>query len=472
MIERVGLLNNGLEEMTATAWELYSNWEYAGQPAQQGSEISLSDQFKETFSRKDVDIHFMGLWDSVNSVGILRDRLFPFTIRSSIVEHVRHAVSIDERRGKYKQVLFQPYSYFPNLFNLDCEDCEDCEDMESDQMETSLDTNSNSPLLTHNRINQNKKSSFSSIGKFLSNIVNSVKKSRLPSIPSEDVVELFFSGSHSDCGGGWPKDLNGQYLSDIPLRWILLEAIKFGIKFKEGSIHEFNEKHPVTASLFSCHHDLLSTKREQPMMHYRVSILERIKKTLRIGSKNRKLNFQQLVQQIEIGPRIDKSPKLPVVQPLTHSEATTPVPLPKFTIRLFDSRCDEYLWTSLFWWLIELLPIGYKIENTDGKWRRVYIPNFGRHRKLPKNVSLHWSVFYRLKFVEDYNPRNLPKDLGSKFRDLIKDFKDLFKEDDIEGLIEDLTIEKIKTDKHINKNNIWTKTPDELKPLLDKFPDL
>lgn len=33
MIERVGLLCPGLEEIVPTAWNLYKNWEYAGQPA-------------------------------------------------------------------------------------------------------------------------------------------------------------------------------------------------------------------------------------------------------------------------------------------------------------------------------------------------------------------------------------------------------------------------------------------------------
>lgn len=33
MIERVGLLCPGLEEIIPTAWNIYKNWEYAGQPS-------------------------------------------------------------------------------------------------------------------------------------------------------------------------------------------------------------------------------------------------------------------------------------------------------------------------------------------------------------------------------------------------------------------------------------------------------
>ena len=50
----------------------------------------------------------MGLWDSVNSVGILWDRMFPYTIKTANVDHIRHAISIDEKRSKYKQQLFSP----------------------------------------------------------------------------------------------------------------------------------------------------------------------------------------------------------------------------------------------------------------------------------------------------------------------------------------------------------------------------
>lgn len=53
----------------------------------------------------------MGLLDSVNSVGILYDRMFPHTSSTGIIRHIRHAMSIDERRGKFKQYPFSHIYY-------------------------------------------------------------------------------------------------------------------------------------------------------------------------------------------------------------------------------------------------------------------------------------------------------------------------------------------------------------------------
>lgn len=85
-----------------------------------------SRQFKKTFSI-DVDIEFVGVWcvlyytsivvkvpadhliqifrDTVGSVGIIPKRL-PFTKSNSHIRHFRHAVSLDERRAKFKVNLW------------------------------------------------------------------------------------------------------------------------------------------------------------------------------------------------------------------------------------------------------------------------------------------------------------------------------------------------------------------------------
>jgi uncharacterized protein (DUF2235 family) len=67
-------------------------------------------KFKQTFCRQGVKVHFLGLFDCVNSVGQfeipLRQKSFTYIPRSSAT-HVRHAVSIHERRLKFKPALFK-----------------------------------------------------------------------------------------------------------------------------------------------------------------------------------------------------------------------------------------------------------------------------------------------------------------------------------------------------------------------------
>ncbi|KAK6461455.1 hypothetical protein DFJ63DRAFT_183375 [Scheffersomyces coipomensis] len=455
MIERVGLLNKGLEEMTATAWELYSNWEYAGQPTQADSSVTLIQAFKETFSRNEVDIHFMGLWDTINSVGIIRDRLFPYTIRSAIVEHVRHAVSIDERRAKFKQLLFEPYSYYPHLFSLDCEGCDDNEDVDGEQEE------STSSLLTE----------IMSVTPPFAGKVRRNRSYKLENLSSEDVIEMFFPGNHGDCGGGWPADLEGQFLGNIPLRWVISDAVKFGVIFKKGVLHEFERNHPVSESFLSCHHDMLALNKGHPVRHKTETFMEFVKRALGLTKVN--LTYQQVVEEIEVGPRTSsysQESRMINVEENNSSSTRTEFILPENPIKRFDGRGDESQISIMLWWLIELLPIGYKVEDKYGEWKQVYVPNLGRHRKIPKNCQLHWSFFYRLHYVEDYVPTNISDyKLGQRFIDSLQPFKDIYDSAEVEKMANDLTFEKIRNSWN---DEIWTIIPDELKDLLDKYPDL
>ena len=74
--------------------------------------VGIAEQFKDTFSR-DVLIHFVGVWDTVSSVGWVTDpMMLPDEGRNPIIAVGRHAISIDERRCYYRDKLwgdpFQP----------------------------------------------------------------------------------------------------------------------------------------------------------------------------------------------------------------------------------------------------------------------------------------------------------------------------------------------------------------------------
>ncbi|KZV67661.1 WD40 repeat-like protein [Peniophora sp. CONT] len=63
MLHKVGLIHRGNEKQIPFAYQLYSHNDFA-------SEVK-ADLFKKTFSR-DVKVHFVGAWDTVSSVGIVR----------------------------------------------------------------------------------------------------------------------------------------------------------------------------------------------------------------------------------------------------------------------------------------------------------------------------------------------------------------------------------------------------------------
>lgn len=114
MLDAIGLLSRGNEEMMRFAWKAFSQWqtrldETEEQKKKKAETFKFMQAFRETFSRPVRRVRYMGLFDTVNSVPrfetawMSRSR-FPYTARSS-AKVVRHAVAIDERRAKFRQNL-------------------------------------------------------------------------------------------------------------------------------------------------------------------------------------------------------------------------------------------------------------------------------------------------------------------------------------------------------------------------------
>jgi uncharacterized protein (DUF2235 family) len=113
MIHSIGLLSRGNEEMVPFAWDTFSQYQSSrGNVPQTDKDRELErymKKFKRTFCRPDVAVHFLGLFDCVNSVGQFEIPLFRKSYRyiaSPCARHIRHAVSIHERRLKFKPALF------------------------------------------------------------------------------------------------------------------------------------------------------------------------------------------------------------------------------------------------------------------------------------------------------------------------------------------------------------------------------
>ena len=96
MIYKVGLLTPGNEELLPFAWHMFKR----------EKNEKLYDGFRHTFSRN-VPIHFLGLWDTVSSVGWMwNPQMLQFTANNPGVEIVRHAIALDERRAYFPTNLW------------------------------------------------------------------------------------------------------------------------------------------------------------------------------------------------------------------------------------------------------------------------------------------------------------------------------------------------------------------------------
>jgi uncharacterized protein (DUF2235 family) len=72
------------------------------------SSDKVPTDFRETFCRPEFKIRFVGLWDTVTSVGwIYSPTIFPYSTRNPSVLALRQAISIDERRAFFRQNIFR-----------------------------------------------------------------------------------------------------------------------------------------------------------------------------------------------------------------------------------------------------------------------------------------------------------------------------------------------------------------------------
>ncbi|KAJ7242129.1 hypothetical protein C8J57DRAFT_1452544 [Mycena rebaudengoi] len=185
MLHKVGLLPADNMQQVPFAYKMFTRADEIG--------WAQSNSFKKAFSI-DVDIEFIGVWDTVNSVGLIPKRL-PFTTSNTIVRTFRHAVSLDERRAKFK----------PNLWNR------------PNHKEQTL---SISDQKVHHHSNRPRPPS-----KKMSQHLMESRYARDPNKPT-DIDEVWFAGCHCDVGGGSVDNDTEHALALIPLRWMVRECFK------------------------------------------------------------------------------------------------------------------------------------------------------------------------------------------------------------------------------------------------------
>ena len=108
MSYRAGLLRKGAENLVSY---LVSHFTRGDKWSEE--DWGRIDRYASTFAvrtdgRLSLPIHFLGLWDSVKALGYLRwNPKWPYTRKLLNVRHVRHAVSIDEKRRPYAEYLVE-----------------------------------------------------------------------------------------------------------------------------------------------------------------------------------------------------------------------------------------------------------------------------------------------------------------------------------------------------------------------------
>ncbi len=113
LLHQLGLLPRGNQNLVPYVMRLFRGV----RGGDEGSRYwNICEEFRWTFSRqvsgrgddRRFPVHFLGVWDTVSSVGWVWDPTsYPFTAHNPGIEIIRHAVSIDERRAFFRQNLMQ-----------------------------------------------------------------------------------------------------------------------------------------------------------------------------------------------------------------------------------------------------------------------------------------------------------------------------------------------------------------------------
>ncbi|KAG5638610.1 hypothetical protein H0H81_011500 [Sphagnurus paluster] len=184
MLHKVGLLPACNHQQVPFAYKLYKSDDEIG--------WKQSNVFKRAFS-VDVKIEFIGVWDTVNSVGLIPRRL-PFTTSNTIVRTFRHALSLDERRSKFK--------------------ANHCHVPTEEEAQRGTDAAEQPPTVQRKPVKPRK---------------HLTKLERTHAVRPDkktDVLEVWFAGCHCDVGGGSVENGTPHSLARISLRWMVRECFK------------------------------------------------------------------------------------------------------------------------------------------------------------------------------------------------------------------------------------------------------
>ncbi|EIW85619.1 hypothetical protein CONPUDRAFT_47217, partial [Coniophora puteana RWD-64-598 SS2] len=192
----VGLLTPGHISQLDFAMEHYIEPWRSGNKARE-AHLERAQTFKRTFCR-DVPIHFVGVWDTVSSVGLVRGEPFPYTTRCQHICYFRHALALDERRVKFlPEYVYGGAGYIRDQHNM------------YKMRRPQRGKQHNQTALEH--------------------------ASHGDSHDVPHVKEVWFAGCHSDVGGG--NKINHDFQMTNPsLLWMKMQAESAGLEIKSTSI--------------------------------------------------------------------------------------------------------------------------------------------------------------------------------------------------------------------------------------------
>ncbi|RCI09499.1 hypothetical protein L249_3861 [Ophiocordyceps polyrhachis-furcata BCC 54312] len=438
MLDHIGLLSHGNEEMVKFAWKAFAQWQSRrGRDEEAAKKANaLHDYirgFRETFSRPVGRIRFLGLFDTVNSVprfetAWMQRSKFPYTARSS-ARVIRHAVSIDERRAKFRQdLMYQSrptadrhrhrhrrhlhlhhhhhhhHHHLHDLFgplrrSIDGhrpaaaaeeeKGRQKQQQQEHHQHKRRLSASNSRYAPYRPRSAHNQMLTVSDVGDAMSCASMPTSDAGPDDEPDEqDIDEVWFAGGHGDVGGGWEALDGRKSTSHVPLAWIVREAIRAGLPFDADKVRQLG-----------CMHDAAEL--------YATGAGARNKKTVK--SPNPDIRVED--ESTGGGRRPVEMADFDNVNTNVDGAGFEEQMHKAHTSRIHDSLVyggGLGVLAVTGWKVMELMPFRRMDLQHDGSWKPIRWPlPRGEVRDVPPNVRVHGSVIRRLQQDETYRPGNL-----------------------------------------------------------------
>ncbi|KAJ2914726.1 hypothetical protein MD484_g5704, partial [Candolleomyces efflorescens] len=360
MIHKVGLLPACNHQQVPFAYKMYKRPDATG--------WKQSNAFKKAFSI-DVGIEFLGVWDSVNSVGIIPRRL-PFSASNTIVRSFRHAIALDERRAKFKANTWNRPRHDEHMLGITEQKAAKKEKKAKKAEKAKANTKKKGDDHHQGHLHHFER-----------------QYSTMRDMPT-DVEEVWFAGCHY-VGGGSVTNETKSSLARIALRWMIRECFKqnCGIIFQVEGLRDLGMD---PATLYP-----EVRPRPPPVKPEPTKFIERIPKT------------QPTTAHLKDDASSDDNPFL--------SEEEH---------ELLDALSPKYDQLSLkkAWWFGEILPMTHRHQRSDDTWTKTFKWNLGQGRFIPgekpnKGAKVHRSVKIRMDAAYENGKKYVPKavnlDVGS-----------------------------------------------------------
>ncbi|KAG1742356.1 uncharacterized protein EDB91DRAFT_1336135 [Suillus paluster] len=369
----------------------------------------LAAGFKQTFSH-DVRVEFVGVWDTVQSTGMLLSRSLPFTNCNTLIKTFRHALALDEHRVKFQ----------PNLYHRPQSDTADPEFAQMSKLSEAVaeleDRASGKNGSLRNKLLQAvkrgkklvKRPKFQGLKHGFKKIqrqqstneivaempgetiivkeetsVEVLDSPDVEPIPPSDVLEVWFPGCHTDIGGGNVGNSVKVSLAQTTLRWMVEQVLlsQCGIVFDEAALER------VGMPLSSLPISKTPPATENPT------------------GKSPPMTDTTVLSAATNDTLVEEEPLPAPSSPPTDPPTTPSQPNPE-TCDALAPLFDE-LQLQKAWWLLEIIPLPFAWQDAHGKWHKKWKFHMGKGRAIPyQHPKFHSSVKERMDYIPlNYKPR-------------------------------------------------------------------